>query len=402
MVEAAEMLSRLDSMEPAAAAADAAEIRRIVSAAEAVAKRLSTVFAPDELAGFSARAAEASGRDLARQIGDAALRLTHGESSLGDASTVLSATVAFRPQIVALEALRTASSAARLAARTALNGQLTTVYNGPMSAHATAVSPATSEFRHRGAGTSAADSGAAGAPAPGVQPDSPTWQPRTSGDDGSSPPAGPAPTVREQPVAPGSPRGDGPSPLSSPSPTGGPSGPGGPSPNTPGSAPNAPSGPTPVGTPMPVGVAPSTAGSPRTVGASVPGTARTGTPGTGQVTSVRPTAPTSTATSTAGASATTAGAQQSGAGNPGARSTQMPYGAGPTARRSDDDGHRPADYLRSAAEGLLVLGPQPIVGPAVIGRLSTPEPGTDADAEEGSALGGDSGDEDDQELDLTL
>ncbi|KJR01220.1 hypothetical protein UG54_19435, partial [Gordonia sihwensis] len=64
-------------------------------------------------------------------------------------------------------------------------------------------------------------------------------------------------------------------------------------------------------------------------------------------------------------------------------------------RSEDEHGHRPADYLRSATEGILVLGPQPLVGPAVIGDLEdgVPEPGADVQPPR---------DDDDQELDLTL
>ncbi len=417
MVETAEMLSRLDSMEPAAAAADAAEIRRIALAAQRVAERLASAFGPSVLTGVSASAANASGADIARQVESVAGGLEQGHLSLSDAAATLGATVAFRPQIAALDALTTAPPAVLTAVRTALGGELTGTYNAPMAATAVAATPVSADYTDRGATTATT----AATPPPATQnaagvTDAATGQPGSITADGPLPVDSGAPTAGEQPAAPTGPTGTAPTSAVGPDAAGpaaatGPRAPlSAPSPSGPGSSPSGPPGP--AATTVPAGVPLAVTPGMRMVGTAIPealrpGAARSGAANLGRPTGLRPSMPTgglagsstaSNATSGAAANSptTTAGTQQ----GPGARTGQAPYGAAPTARRSSDEpGHRPADYLRSTSEGQLVLGPAPIVGPPVIGVLATAEPtadATDADVVENNE------DDDDQILDLTL
>lgn len=385
MVETAEMLSRLDSMEPAAAAADAAEIKRIMLAAQQVAVRLAAAFAPDVLTGVSAAAANDSGADLARQVESVASGLGLGYTSLSGAAATLGATVAFRPQIAALDALRTAPPGVLTAARTALGGQLTGAYNAPMAATAVAATPVVADFS------------AGGAPAvtAGPHPVQQTttvagdtgWQPGSADAGGPLPVDPGAPAAGERPVAPSGPTG--PASTAEPGSSGpasaaGPTGPSAPSPTGPGGPSNPSSTGGPAAPPVPAGMPPATAPSLRATGVPIPevvrpGAVRAGTVNPGRVPGLRPSTPTTTTaptTSTSGGPAsTTATGSSPTQSTPGSRAAQPPYGAAPTARRSSDEaGHRPADYLRSTAEGLLVLGPAPLVGPPVIGRLAGVEP----------------------------
>ncbi|ALG84528.1 hypothetical protein [Gordonia phthalatica] len=412
MVDTNVMLSRLDSMEPAAAAADAAEIGRIIEKAQAVADRLRFAFAPgSDLSGVSARAAETAGKSVAEEVESVGNRLQVGQTSLTRSGNALAATVAYRPRIAALDALKNAPPSAQLAARTVLSGELTGAYNSRMAASAAAVVPET-------LGGSVTDT--AGRSVDGAGPQTTTassspvddaagWQPAPAGDDGAVVPVGDGSPVGEQPGAapstetPSSPGPNAPDSLRS-TPIEPPSGPS-PSPasTTPPTSPD-----TAVGSPAPIAPASMTApvrapvGTtvPRTVPGSVPLAVRPGTTPPGQLHGVRPgapMAPTATAPGSVGTPAT--GAQASPPGNPGARPSQTPYGPGPVARRSSEEsGHRPADYLRSTTEGLLVLGPQPIVGPPVIGQVQAVEPA--GGEEDDGPL--DPLDDEDQELDLTL
>ena len=423
MVDTAVMLSRLDSMEPAAAAADAAEIGRIISQAEAVAERLRAAFASDALVGAAADAARAAGGSVADEIASVGNRLQVGRMSLEKSGAALEATVAYRPRIAALEALKNAPDSVRLAARTVLSGELTGAYNGRMAETAAAVVPdfvgGSVVTSRNGSADAVGSQSPASAPTAGsdASPDLPgsAWDeaavsppgdaaatgdgltgsvptegtPQTGPDAADS--AGPAPSAPTSSPAL-SPAGTSTSPPSAP----------------PGATTGGPAGPTPIPVGAPVGApAPGIAGQRVTPG-SVPASGRAGGLSTGQPQSLRPTGPSPTSGLPAGGTQSAgAGTAQpttpGGTGGTGPRSGQMPYGPGPVARRSaDETGHRPADYLRSTTEGLLLLGPQPIVGPPVIGQLAGPQAPVEGRCEEVAGDLVDLDDDADQELDPTL
>ncbi|MGB3698712.1 MAG: hypothetical protein WBA05_14890, partial [Gordonia sp. (in: high G+C Gram-positive bacteria)] len=123
-------------MDSAAAAADAAEINRIIAAARAVAARLSAAFAPGELVGAAADGAAQAGARLAEQVSAAADGLVGGQSSLTGAAGILAATVAYRPRVLAMTIVLPRSAAAGAAARAALGAELTGAYNVPMAGSA--------------------------------------------------------------------------------------------------------------------------------------------------------------------------------------------------------------------------------------------------------------------------
>ena len=411
MVETAEILSRIDSMDPAAAGADKAEIGRIAAAAKSAASRLAAAFGDGTLEGVAARASTASSVDLSRQIDATSSILDMAQGWLSGAGSTLGSTVAFRPRIAAVEAMGEPGNSAVAAARTALASQLTGVFNAPMARSAGEVSGTSMNLE---SGAARQGAGAAGLSTDGADAGSgPVGGVPQSDGSGDVPPAtAPQTQTPTGPTDPGS-RPAGETPTSSPPPGAGPptgASPG-PSASPVGSDPRSggPAASAPVGVPLaagPVsGVARPVAGisrvsgpgsaigrpmGPLTAGAGSPGLSTT-TPGTASSGTA------SSATSSAAPASTSANASST------ARPGQAPYGAGPTARRTDDQrAHRPADYLRSTTEGMLVLGPQPVVGPAVIGHVVVQAEVIEAVDEADPRHSDTAESEDDQELDLTL
>ncbi|EGD55650.1 hypothetical protein [Gordonia neofelifaecis] len=408
-VSADEILARLDSMDPAAAHADAAEIRRIVDAARAVGERLAAAFGTGVLVGAAADGGTRAGTQVARQVTTTAERLAGGSASLASASGILASAVAYRPRIAAIGVLAAARGATpdggALAALLGAGGQLAAVYNAPMDASASGLSASASDpgaSPQTGstldvAGDSRNDVARSGPttvagdvrrPDSDAIPQPGTVSPQSAPGDGP-PTAAPGSTIA------GSPSSD---PADTPRPGAAPPGGGsgtdgprsGPVPSTasgplaqvmPVSMPPPVRGPLP-GAPIPV----PTAGSPR-----MPITA----PRAGGPLSVPSAA---AAAPNPGVSAT--GASSTAASTGGSRSGSGPYGS-PAARRHDTEerGHRPSEYLRSEGEGILVLGPQPLVAPAVIGEL--PRSVRNAEEPPSAELGGPAADVE-QELDLTL
>ncbi|WFN94388.1 hypothetical protein [Gordonia sihwensis] len=407
-VAAEELLARLDSMDPGAAAADAAEIARIVDAARAIGERMAAVFGTGSLVGAAADGGARAGVDLAERITSTSDRLASGRSSLASASGVLAGAVAYRPRVVALSVVGTTQPAV-LSALLGVGTELAGVYNAPMDSSARGLlsgGPDASPASHGApAAADTADRAAVPAVAGPMAVDVPSGDGPPVGDGpvaaapdqgaGAAPAAGPPrPGVAADAGPKQSSAGPGPSPGAAPAAARGPTGPAagddgigppgrtarpGPSRHT-SSARSAELSAAPGvldAVPPPVRAAPSVPAAPRSVVSET--TAQT--------------------TSSASRAASVPAGRTATAGNASAsRPGGGPYGAAPSARRSEDeDGHRPADYLRSATEGILVLGPQPLVAPAVIGDLEegVPEagPGTDVQPP---------GDDDDQELDLTL
>ncbi|MFC0315145.1 hypothetical protein ACFQNE_08715 [Gordonia phosphorivorans] len=405
-IDLAELLARIDSMDPGGAAADAAEITRILKAARAIALRLSLRFGTlDGLAGIGAVAADEAGADLGRRVSEAAERLAPAAATLDAASGDLAATVAARPTLLVTAAV--GQPAAMQAARANIMGR---VYSDPMSPRSDGLGGATTAPATGGAGGSP-QVGTLGAP---VSPSGtglgtggvpagtmPVGVPRTPDPDaGAAVPAGPG--------GPASPNSGGPVPAGGPAaPTGAPT-----SPPQPAGAPlgPAPAGPAPAGPPVRATGRPVSSPLPMVpAGLRLPGglaptapttTASPGAAGNGA-------APNGTGTSTA---AGPGGATRSGLGAPVSSSAGSGRGGlgagGPVgARGAAEQERRRPGYLLSTMEFERLVGPMPVAGPPVLGDAepSSPDrPVGDGDADTGGEPGGEDGDGDDQELDPTL
>ncbi|MCF8588237.1 hypothetical protein [Gordonia liuliyuniae] len=407
-------LARIDSMDAGAASADAAEIRRIVAAAQTVAARLTSVFAAsDVLAGASADASTVRGTALASLVDTSVAGLQTGANALDNASTALAASISHRERIAGLTSVEMMPET-RIALESALQGLMTGAYNVPMSSSTSGVVVPESEVSNwTAAGTSgvSAESGAIGSAwSPGVADtaDTASRADLAAGGPGSMPSGVTDGTMtgeqagspRESVNSVGAARAAGAPAMSTTT------GSGRPDFDPAGSGPS-PSGPvvvTPTVTSTagdltstsPLGpwlLAPGVSGVPVTGGSptssmrspGVPGTSLSGQTSTGQALSGR---------SLSGQSAS-AGAAAA------ARTSSASPAMGPGAvRRKDDDDHTTADYLRSTREGELLLGTAPLVTPALL----PPPVASIADSDDES--GGDRGvvaDVDvDQRLDPTL
>lgn len=413
-----ELMARLNSMEPGAAAADAAEISRIVDEATAIGDKLKAAFADGawvgagDVTGVAADASRESAHALAAQVGSVADRLRTGHQSLTTASGVLTAAVAYMPRLMALQLLAPSSEGIRQGVGMGVGLELEKVYNPPMSSTANTLMTSGAGPQTFGGGLSGVGADATGAVPNSGGPAGPVAEMPTDGlgsGDGAAGPAGLGNADHGLSGPAGGPSGPGngsqaESPSAGPTPNLGPGGPSNPGPAGPG-------GPTgPPATSSPSGIAPVV--NPRMPGAlavnrptPVPASSLLGRP-------VAPVAEVRTGSTSTGAGGTPSATNPAnatpgaGANQAGSRASSGPYG--PTSRRSDDQRvHRPADYLRSTTEGILVLGPQPFVGPPVISAIGVREADIrdddGADHDNFDDLDADrDDDDDDQELDLTL
>ncbi|MCF8569530.1 hypothetical protein L5G32_04540 [Gordonia sp. HY002] len=420
-------LARIDSMDAGAAAGDAAEIRRIVTAAKAVGERLVTVFASQGvLSGAAADASTTAGVALGTHVQTSVAGLESGAGALDDAAGALAASIAQRERIAALTGA-TRTPEIRIAARTAVHAMMAGSYNIPMSSSTTGIAdpsgpssgaertggpgttsdpnsaatvptvPGTSAVQASGAGVSndsgASTLGAAGSDPAAPQPAaSPSSAPSTAGDAASN--------GVGQATSPTATAGTGSGPTGS-APAG--SGPTGPGPGGSGPAGSGVSGSV-VGTSArtvstPVrdgdGLSPTTPGTIVPGGMPIPGLGGTASPSVAAGSPQSQTA--GTARPIAYGSPTAA---QSSAASAASRGTGASPAMGPGAvRRQDDEEHTAADYLRSAREGELLLGTAPLVTPAVL------PPPVESGDERDVAVDGEVGgvrDDADQELDPTL
>ena len=375
----AEALARIDTMDSAAAAADAAEIRRIVDAANAVSRRLMAAFAPfGGLEGQAAAGSTAAGTALAESIASASEPLMVGVDALDGAAAVLESSVARRGRIAELAATRTSHPALASAVTTVLHSMMAGTYNLPMSSNGDGLHVARSDPLSASAavGSGAPDESA---PAGGALTSGTT----ADGVTGAGHPLAGVPTVADTAL------GSGPVPSASPGPDrpdrrgaagvqtgggveGGVGGGGGaPPPGAPGAPPSpgpttAPVATVPLaGVPVGAGMSPLASSVGRVPGLPAPGPFSRGAPPTGvQPAGAPPGTPHGVQVRTSPAAAVPAGlgAQPAARGATGA--PMVPMGA---ARRGDDDQTHPvADYLRTTREGELLLGAQPLVGPAVL------------------------------------
>ncbi|WP_344783004.1 hypothetical protein [Gordonia caeni] len=396
-VDLAVVLARIESMDPGGAAADAAEIGRIMNAAQRIAMTLLSRFDTiDGLAGDGAAAADRAGAQLGADVGAVADRLAPAQTALTAAAGDLAASAAVRPHLVNTYVGGGGTVLQAAVLRAAIAGTMNAVYSDPMSGRTDGLSVA--ETPGQRVGGPAAISGAAptaplAAPAPspvsgpdpipitGVAPVATSGAP-APGAPVQAPPARPAPTP-PSPTRPPAPAGSSP-----PSP--------GPGPLAPGPAGSAPAGAVPArsrGTAAPTaaGVRPAVAFgiAGRTPPVPAAPTATSAAASAGAAAGRGVPAP---ATAGPAASATSApGATQSG--RPGASST-VPPGAGRSGAREDTERRRP-DYLLSTQECARLIGPLPVAGPAVLGEMPAPEP-----APEGPDSGG--GSDDDEDVDFTL
>ena len=397
-IDIAELLARIDSMDPGGATADAAEIRRIMNAARAIAVRLLLRFDQmDGLAGVGAVAADEQGTALGKRIGEVADRLSPVAIAVDAASGDLAASVAARPALLATVTSGRGAAAAQVA-RERVMRQL---YSDPMSPRSDGLA----------AGQSGSDSGVGG-PALGPIPAGTAAgngvvggggdRPAGLASDGGSPtpgaPAAPGPGGRTGPA------GADPSITGGPAPSGGPSG----APTPSGSPTGAPAGTGPTGSP-PVGAPPVSAPAPSTVptrpapvspvrpvlpvvGSTLrlPGVPAAPSPGAANSAAPPPVRPLGSPTAgPASAVPTGRGGAGSGAGPLGSGGVR---GAG-----AEEDKRRRPGYLLSSLEFARLVGPMPVAGPAVLGEPeSVPSEVAVDDAAQRPT------DDDDQELDLTL
>ncbi|WP_132993657.1 hypothetical protein [Gordonia zhaorongruii] len=411
-----ETLARIDSMDAGAAAADAAELRRIVAAAAAVAGRLSAAFAPtDGLSGRSAEGASAAGAALATRIESASQTLSPGSAALDGASAALDGSIASRDRVAALGRLEAEFPELRVAVVGTLNGLMGVAYNSPMSASAGSVSAAGGPESGSGGrrGSATVWSAVAGGPVAGVATSGAGYG---TGLDGSTSAAGvpePVGLPVEQPVgrsadpvvSPGTSRNvatDGSGSGGHARFRGGGSGAGG------GSGPAGPAGGGPSRSP--VGSAHAGRADPVAISgeaiAPPSGAVLSGMPPTMPMTGFAGGGPVTPRAGLPGAAMRNSGA--GGTGLPSAAASPPPtssrpsapaggYPSGAARRRDDETSRGPADYLRSTREGELLLGAQPLVTPPVLPPRQNVMHGA-----EQPGSGNSSGDEVEQELDPTL
>lgn len=420
------ILARVDSMNAGGAAADAAELRRIVEAARAVGERLARAFAvADGLEGIGASAAQAAGAQLGAQIVAAAASLEPSQQSLTASVPVLSASRAMRPQLMALWSTG-GSPGLRAASRNALATAMNSVYSDPMGGHADGLTVANGQTSGKSAsprpivaggadslgGSSADAAGSAsssgavpGAVSPAGYGDPAAGRGGVNGGTGSEPrsglsgangdggggPAGAAPGSGGAPAAPGG-AGAGQSSRMGPeaadsaaaSPAGadggtGPFGAAGASGDHDGDAASVGAGPMAAGVPL----------------LGLPGA---GAPSVGSAVAGRPVALPTTA-GLAPQAATTGGAGAAGGANTGRGTGTAPF-APATGRGAREDGERrrPA-YLVTSDEAVELIGELPSAGPSVLGHV---EPVAPAVAIVSEGDGAETSGEPRQDVDFTL
>ncbi|WOC14510.1 hypothetical protein [Gordonia sp. MP11Mi] len=404
-------LARIDSMNAGAAAADAAEIRRIVAAAQAVAARLSAAFASGGvLAGASADASTVSGTALATLVDASVTGLQTGASALDDASAALAASIGHRERIARLLGVGTMPQI-RIAVESTLQGLMTGAYNVPMSSSTARVVVLPSASSNRPAAPTSGTLGTVGnASYPGGADTVDTVRRSDTAATGPGDVATGTAHAGNGSEQTGSTH----DPLNS---AGGPPVPdvdrsqatsttsvGGRTGSDP-----AGSGPSPSGAVAGTPTATRAAGGPASTspigsGVLVPGVLAPGVLTTGLPISAG--GPTSSLTSpmrapgaagTSPAGQTSSGPAASAGSSAAARASSASPAMGPGAvRRKDDDEHSSAAYLRSTREGELLLGTAPLVTPAVL----PPPVAAVADIDNDAAVA--AGADVDQELDPTL
>lgn len=402
------ILARIDSMDPGGAAADAAEITRIMHAAEAIATTLLARFdAVDSLAGAGAVASDAAGARLGHDVGAAADRLNPARSALEAAVGDLAASTAVRPQLIASFVAGGGSALQAAVLRAAIENTMNTVYSDPMSGRAdglTVASTARTGGGSPGAGPTVPLGGPDGSggvratalaaptadpgwsPAPAMS--TPTGSSAAAAPSGGSSPAGSSPAAPSSASSGSAPPGSGP-PLSAPP---GAAAPAGTAPSAGDAAParGRPGGPEVIGGAF---TGPATGLAAAAAGRGVPRPPLTFTPAAPATSATAGSAPGAAASgSTAsGAAAPASAANQSGRA---AGTSAVPPGTGRSGAREDPERRRP-EYLLSTQECARLIGPLPLAGPPVLGE--TRQAASDAAGADPAAETGD-----DEDVDFTL
>ncbi|GAC58962.1 hypothetical protein GOHSU_64_00010, partial [Gordonia hirsuta DSM 44140 = NBRC 16056] len=136
-VDASVILARIASMDPAGASADAAELHRIMTAAQAVGARLNEWFGRvDGLLGQGPVAADQAGLDLGARIADLAGQLAPAHQSLTAATADLTASQAVSTVLRAQVRVSSFSPGAVDALTRQAARVLDRVYSDPMSGRA--------------------------------------------------------------------------------------------------------------------------------------------------------------------------------------------------------------------------------------------------------------------------
>ena len=401
-----QILSRLESMGPESAAADAQALAQAISAANQAAELLYR-FGGDVLQGVAATESENAARQISSDIAGAAAKAQPGIDALVNAQSVLLASQAQRGSLIELQGELMNPLGDAFGAMTRAGLLMTETYNGPMSSAGDGLGlagTAGAGSLTAGAGGGAAGGGAGSSADPSSAARSSAAGATDIGDYGTQsatpPTAPPGGGTSADPAVSSSAAGsaDSPLPLGDGSASGG--GGDGPDSLTRGGlgSPDSSSGAVAPAAMMP-GSAAGGAGAARLAGgaggASAGGSGGSSGANTAAL-SRRLSAPMpSAAAPTTGTPATTpvgAGPSRGGAAPMGA-----PHG-GRGGRGSGDSQHKSAHYLHTTENGADIIGTLPLVGPPVIGDWAPPQAVAPAKPDDGPAQ--DSDDNPDRDLRL--
>ncbi|MEE4022714.1 hypothetical protein V1Y59_06475 [Gordonia sp. PKS22-38] len=404
-----QILSRLESMGPESAAADAQALAQAISAAHQAASTLYR-FGGDGLQGVAASSSEDAARQISSDIVSAAANAKPGVDALVSAQGVLAASQAQRGSLLQLQAELTDPFGDAYGAMMRAGLLMTQTYNGPMSSAGDGLGSAAMPSGTPGAGaggsggataggsgggSTAAAKGSAGAAMDlgeyGAQSSKTPATPMADGAP-SAPPAGPStagsgdtPLSLGETAASGG-GGDGPDSLmrgglGSPESTGGST--------------------TPTGM-MPGALASGAGGGARAVGGAGSSSGSGGSGGSGSSSGANP----------AALSRRLAAPMPMAPSPPAGTSAPTPVGAGPSragaapvgaphggrGRGSNDTEHKAPHYLHTTENGSEIVGELPLVAPRVIGDWAPPLPAEPTP--DSKAADGDKGDSPDKDLRL--
>ncbi|MEJ9079274.1 hypothetical protein WKY82_12685 [Gordonia malaquae] len=358
-------LARIDTMSSASAAADAAELARIVSAVESVAVGLRAAFAPAAgLLGVATDGASDAGQSLAARISTSAAELEPAASVLSDVSGVLAASEGVRGRIAAMAPIMSIPGL-RGSVVGAVNSLMVGTYNEPMTvSRGMEITPAGApEAATSATATLGMPSVAAGDQPVALRPagPDPSYSPSPVGvvADGGGPRGGPAPASSPREATPNA----------APTPTRAPAVPPGTAPPDPAVTRGDPrDGPGPASPAVSVAPGVTSTLRPSAVTPGTPVPLRVSLPSTPAGPAGTVSSPGSPVTRVVPPLASTPPTQPGPAAGNQARPAPggaQPMGLGATRSR-DEQTRRPADYLRSTSEGELLLGDQRLVTPAVL------------------------------------
>ena len=392
-----QILSRLESMGPESAAADAQALAQAISAAHEAAQHLYR-FGGDGLQGVAASSSEDAARQISSDIVSAAANAQPGIDALVNAQSVLLASQAQRGSLMELQGELLNPLGDAFGAMTRAGLLMTETYNGPMSSAGDGLGLAGTTgadglLAGTGAGGSAGGAGSSGGSSAAAR--SSAAAATDLGDYGSqsakqptAPPSG-GTSADPVPQADSAKAGDSPLSLGEGSGNGGGGG-DGPDSLTRGglgSPDSSSSTVSPAAMMMPGSAAAGAGGAKLAGSGGAGGSSAGGSSGSSGANpaalSRRLSAAVPTAAPTSGTSATTtpvgAGPSRAGAAPMGA-----PHGGG-RGRGSNDTEHKSAHYLHTTDNGAEIVGTLPLVGPPVIGDWAPPQPVTPATSDDAAS-----------------